>query len=331
VIPSEHFNTVTYAGSSGSQSITNVGFTPDLLWFKNRSGAYGHKLQDIVRGVTKTLSANDIGAEETHTAVASFDSGGFSLTGSDNSYNNSSHTYVAWNWKANGTGVSNTSGSITSTVSANVDAGFSIVSYTGTGANATIGHGLSVAPEMTFFFERTTTSNKYVWHKILLAGGEIYLNTTGPGYPAYSSNLTPTLPTNSIYYLGPGNDQNQSGSDFISYHFHSVDGYSKVGSYTGNGSADGTFVYTGFDVMWLLIKKSSGAGDWVMLDSERTTDYEMYASGSNAESHNGDRSDFTSNGFKLRSTSALGNTSGATYIYLAFAKTPFKYSNAVGD
>jgi hypothetical protein len=340
VIPSEHFNTVLYAGTSANHSITGVGFQPDLVWGKVRSTSNDHWLYDAVRGTNKFLASNTNKLEfdpHPYVDLNSFDTDGFSLIkGSDSTYgwhlgNLTGENYVSWNWKVGGTGSSNTNGTINTTAtSANVDAGMSISTFTGTGSNATVGHGLSKAPEMVMVKNRGVNNDWHVYVEPLGATDVMILNLNY-AKSATANAFNSTAPTSTVFSVGSNNGTNQSSTAMVAYCFHSVDGYSKVGSYTGNGSPDGTFVYTGFDVMWLLIKKSSGAGDWVMLDSERTIDYEMYASGSNAESHNGDRSDFTSNGFKLRSTSALGNTSGATYIYLAFAKTPFKYSNAVGD
>jgi hypothetical protein len=302
------------------------------LWFKNRSGAYGHKLQDIVRGVTKTLSANDTRAEETHTSVASFDSGGFSLTGSDNSYNSSSHTYVAWNWKANGAGVSNTSGDITSTVSANADAGFSIVKYTGNGVTSlqTIGHGLSKAPEMIIKKWYNDDSAWYVYHTGLTSNYyELYLNDTNAQTAGgFFQRGMPNATTFTAY------DGGETYQNIIAYCFHSVAQYSKVFSYTGNGSTDGTFVYCDFRPAYVMIKRTDIAGDWYIWDAVRN-EYNLVTRNlvpnkSNAEfvGTSNYTLDFTSNGFKHRGSGGDVNASGGTYIGIAFAEHPFKYSTA---
>ena len=330
VVPSEHFNTVLWSGNSSTQSITGVGFAPDLPWIKCRNSAQSHRLNDTVRGVAKTLFSDGTGAEATDETdgLTSFDSDGFSL-GASGAYNQSGRTYVAWNWKANGTGVSNTNGSITSTVSANVDAGFSIVSYTGTGSAGTIGHGLSSAPEMVILKGRDFADNWYVWHEALAATEVIRLDITNA---KVSSDLfSNTEPTASVFSIKAG--YNLTGRDFITYCFHSVEGYSKVGSYTGNGSSDGTFVHCGFRPAYVMIKNTL-AGGWTIMDMARDTynDYEkvLQAQSSNAETTEANQLDSVSNGFKLRTdgTYSRFNNSGHTYIFLAIAETDFKHSNA---
>jgi len=275
--------------------------------------------------------------------VTSFDTDGFSLSGKDGT-DKSGETYVAWNWKANGSGSSNTDGTITSTVSANVDAGFSISTYTGTGSAATIGHGLSKAPEMVVVKSRDAAENWVVFHTSINSGqGYIKLNSTDAATTGSSRRLRfgndsdGVVPDSTKVYIGSGSEVNTSGNDYIAYCFHSVDGYSKVGSYVGNGNADGTFIYTGFRVGWLLVRRTDGSADWLIFDAERNTfnvvDKFLEPNTSDAEATESTSGyeidfDFTSNGFKLRGPAGGINSNGANYIYMAFAETPFKYSNA---
>lgn len=338
--PSDYFNTVLYTGNGSTQSITGVGHQPDFLWFKNRNGTQVHQLFDVVRGVAGSLRSNGTDAENIDSPndrLTSFDSDGFSL-GDDGNPNGSSNTYVAWSWKAGGTGVSNTEGSITSTVSANTDAGFSIVSYTGTGANATVGHSLNQKPEVIFFKNRDASGDFwYVYHHSVPTGSNselqaLYLNDNDAasefGTGAFMNN---TAPTTSVFSLDTNGGYNRNNEDIIAYCFHSVEGYSKCSSYVGNGSSDGPFIYTGFRPSFILYKSSSHTRNWGMNDAVRNTfnvvDEQLLpnSSGTTSESN---EVDYLSNGFKLRSTDTNSNASGYTYIYMAFAENPFKYSNA---
>jgi hypothetical protein len=340
---SEHFNTVLWSAQSpyGDISISGVNFQPDFVWVKSRPQAYNHTLFDSVRGVAKTLYSDSTSAETANSIygyLSSFDADGFtgSAGSSDNSYfNYTGNSYVAWNWKAGGTAVSNTDGTITSQVSANVDAGFSIVSYTGNGtAGATVGHGLSSAPDMIIVKPRVNTTGWVVGHSSLNSGTnpwQWYLSLEGTAAQG-TTNLVwnNTAPTSTVFSLGSGTGTNPA-STMIAYCFHSVEGFSKVGSYTGNGSADGTFVYTGFRPAWVMVKRTDAANNWIINDNKRGTynveeDW-LYANLSNAETQ-AIFADFTSNGFKLRNNASAVNASGGTYIYLAFAENPFKYANA---
>ncbi|MDP7367555.1 MAG: hypothetical protein QGH83_09900, partial [Candidatus Pacebacteria bacterium] len=246
-------------------------------------------------------------------------------------------TYVAWNWKANGSGSANTNGSITSTVSANVDAGFSIVSYTGTGSNATVGHGLSVAPEMIIIKRRNDIENWIVGHEgIVLGSGRLQLDTTVASSTGNADAYwNTTAPSATLVSLGDHDAVNGSSDTYIIYAFHSVDGYSKVGSYVGNGDTDGPFIYTGFRPRYFVIKRTDSADDWNCYDSIRSStgnpmNETIYLNGYNGEAFNdtGHDLDFLSSGVKLRTTNGQENASGGTYIYIAFAEIPFKYSNA---
>jgi len=336
VTPSEHFNTVLYTGNEATQSITGVSLQPDLVWFKQRNGTRNNTLIDSVRGGTKQLFSNSTGTEETYaTAITSFDTDGFTI-GSQYNINEDNKSMVAWNWKANGSGSSNTNGSINTTkTSANVDAGFSISTYTGTGVNGTIGHGLSKPPEMVIVKERgDDTGNWYVWHTGFAATDGIFLNLTSAKATS-DTYWNDTAPTSSVFSVGTNTDINgTTGTDtYVAYCFHSVDGYSKCSSFVGNGNVDGTFIYTGFRPAFVLVKESSNTGYWVLHDTSRSPTNvalgTLYPNGAEAEdTSTAYQIDILSNGFKQRNTSGSTNTSGATHIYIAFAETPFKYSNA---
>jgi len=331
--PSDYFNTVLYTGNSSTQSITGVNFQPDLAWIKRRSSIQYHGIYDSVRGATKVLASNATDAETTHDGLTSFDSDGYTL-GNIGRTNTSGETYVGWNWLgANGT-ASNTDGSITSTVSANTTSGFSIVSYTGTGSNATVGHGLGVAPSMVIVKLRSSTGNWQVYHQTLGNTKAIPLNTTDT--PVTDSGFwNNTSPTSSVFSLGTGyaDNTNSNGGTYIAYCFAEKQGFSKFGSYTGNGSTDGTFIYTGFKPAFVLTKASSDLKDWVLLDNKRDNfnlmNKKLFSNNSDAEYSGQNACDFLSNGFKLRdnATNAFAiNDSGRTHIYMAFADEPL-----VGD
>jgi hypothetical protein len=335
--PSDYFNTKLYTGNGSTQSITGVGFQPDWSWFKVRSEVGSHRLVDAVRGNTKYLYSNATDAEETvATNVTSFDSDGYTL--GNESINESARTYASWNWKAGGTASSNTDGSITSSVSANQDAGFNIVSYTGTGSAATVGHGLSAVPNVIIIKRLDQASNWCVYHSGL--GGadhNVFLNTTS-AIQTDTDIWNNTLPTTSVFSLGTNIDANGSSAGHIAYCFAEKQGYSKFGSYTGNGSTDGTFVYTGFKPAFVMSKYttggSAGGEGWNMFDNKRDpfniVDLRLQANSSSAESSSTNHyHDFLSNGFKLRTVDGSANNSGATYIYMAFAENPFVTSTGV--
>ena len=334
VLPHEHFNATLYTGNGSTQSVSNVGFQPDWVWLKNRSVARNHGTYDAIRGATKDLMTNNTDAETTRsTGLTAFDSDGFSL-GSHNNVNENTADFVSWNWKANGSGSSNTTGSINTTAtSANVDSGFSISTWTGTGSNATVGHGLSKAPEMIIIKNRDSSANWPIYHHKNTSAPEtdyLKLDTTA----ATADNSTfwnDTAPTSSVFTIGTDGDVNTDDDKYVAYCFHSVDGYSKVGSYTGNGNADGTFVYTGFKPM-MVISKYTGAENWNIIDTKRSPHNlmeDLLKPDSNAaEIDTQIDIDFLSNGFKPRINSGFLNGSGHTIIYIAFAETPFKYSNA---
>jgi hypothetical protein len=329
----------TYTGTGATASISNsnngVSFQPDWVWVKQRNGTAYHALFDSVRGATKVIQSNTTTAEQTFaTALTAFNSDGFT-TGSSTDTNQSGQSYIGWQWKAGTTSASNTNGSITSTVSANTTAGFSVVTYTGTGANATIGHGLGVAPSMVIVKRRTGAATDWLVYQSSMAAtpqnGYLSLNGTA-GYTAYAAAWNNTAPTSTVVSIGSDVAVNGSTSTYVAYCFAAVTGYSAFGSYTGNGSTDGPFVYLGFRPRFLLIKNSSVSVDWVIEDTSRDTynpvGAELEPNLSNAETTGNNDLDILSNGFKPRRNSTFANGSGNTIIYAAFAENPFKYANA---
>lgn len=330
---SKHMNVVTYTGNGSTQTISGLDFQPDFVWIKSRGGATWHNLYDVIRGTTKSLASNATDAEDTRASgLTAFTSSGFTL-GSDANVNGSGTSYVAWCWKANGAGSSNTAGSITSTVSANPTAGFSVVKWTGTGSVGTIGHGLGVAPKMIIGKRTDGTSNWFVYHDSLGNTKGLNLNTTDAA-GTNSGWWNNTSPTSSVFTIG--SYETNSGSPFVAYCFSEVAGYSKFGSYTGNGntSGDGTFVYLGFRPRFVMIKRTDTAGfGWYIRDTARDT-YNVGQNYLDASSSASEGSgtvaglDYLSNGFKLKNTAASDgiNASGGTYIYMAFAESPFKYA-----
>ena len=335
--PELYFQTKLYAGNGSSQSITFDGsenMQPDWVWIKSRTDTRKHNLYDVVRGTNKRLVSNATSAEDepdNNAGVNSFNSDGFTV-GSETDVNGSSRNFASWNWKAGGTASSNTSGSITSSVSANQDAGFSIVSYTGTGSNATVGHGLGAEAKCIIVKDRDNTRDWGFYHVSLGNGHYMNLNAAG-GSSATSTHWNNTTPTSSVFSIGTSNQVNVSSTDFIAYCFAEKQGYSKFGSYTGNGNADGTFVYTGFKPAFVMIKATAQNASWTILDNKRNTFNVMgkglFADDSGAEYDYTDRRDFLSNGFKIRNTSSAENYSANTYIYMAFAENPFVTSTGV--
>ena len=338
VKPTDYFNTVLYTGNNtDGNSITGVGFQPDWCWFKIRSSTGSHALVDAVRGTSKTLRTDGNDTEFTSssgTDFKSFDSDGFTV---DNvelfaSYNNNGANIVTWNWLgANGT-ASNSNGSITSTVSANTTAGFSIVSYTGNGsAGSTVGHGLGATPAWIIVKNRDQTDKWTVFHQSLPNGANSYLELDQTGAASNLSLSPPYWGTPSSTTFGGlhYDSTNASGEKYIAYCFAEIKGYSKFGSYAGNGDANGTFVYTGFKPAWLMIKSSTEAGrNWIIYDNKRETfneqEYFMRAQSNGAETRDDGYSeiDLLSNGFKLRGVSGDSNNSN-TFVFMAFAENPF--------
>jgi hypothetical protein len=323
----DYFNAILYTGNgSSSRSITGVGFQPDWVWAKARSAAYYNGLFDVLRS-GYALYSNTTDVEDT-TEQLTFGSDGFTTPNKSGDFiNTNSATYVAWNWKANGAGVTNTAGSITSTVSANTTSGFSIVTYTGTGANATVGHGLGVAPSMVIVKNRTYGGAWRVYHQSIGNTKNLRLNLTNA--EATDSGIwNNTSPTTTVFSVGTDADVNRSTDGMVAYCFAAISGFSAFGSYTGNGSADGPFVYLGFRPRWVLIKQTNTSSfNWCLVDTSRNTYNEsnnlLFPNISDAETTTG-FIDVLSNGFKARNASGYVNGSGSTYIYACFAENPFK-------
>jgi hypothetical protein len=331
---SQYMNIVTYTGNGGYQFI-NPGFTPDLIWIKSRSGGSSHIVGDRIRGIRTYLSTNGTTGAITNSGVLpTIGTFGFA-TGNSFLTNESGESYVAWVWSADGTsGSSNTNGTITSTVSANPTSGFSIATFTGNGLTAqTIGHGLSQPTEL-YIWKRLDAAENWGVETYGIDGTADFLTLNTTSAKADSGTAGEYLSTSTTQYISfTGAGLNANGGNYIVYSFHSVEGYSKIGSYTGNGSADGPFVYTGFDVKFLLYKNADAVNSWVLYDNVRDPNgnpqsYYLIPNSSGVEGTTPDAIDFLSNGFKIRYANASVNTSGQTHIYMAFAENPFKHSLA---
>jgi hypothetical protein len=320
------FDVKLYTGNGSARSLT-TGFSPDLVWVKARNDAYGHRLLDTVRGATKPLVSSSTSAEITESdGLTAFNSDGFSL-GTDIVYNQSSYSYVAWCWDAGSSTVTNTQGSISSQVRANASAGFSIVTWTNPStANQTIGHGLGVAPAMIIRKYRSNADGWAVYHSSLGQANALVLNSTGAALA--DANFWPGTINSTVFSTG-NLGYFPDGWTAVAYCFAPVAGYSSFGSYTGNGSADGPFVYTGFRPRWIMIKRTDSTSSWAILDATRlgynVRNDSLYANLADAEANFG-LIDILSNGFKLRATFASEN--GGTHIYAAFAEHPFQYARA---
>jgi len=334
-----NFDIVTRAGTGASVAISSYRFAPDFVWIKSRTNAYYHKLLDKARGANKVLSSNATDAESTETqGLMSFDTNGYTLgTSSDSTVNNagSGQTYVDWAWKGGGTAVTNNSGTITSTVSANTTAGFSIVTYTGTGANATVGHGLGVAPSMIIVKNRSSVVSWPVYHANLTSAAyALYLNKTD-AQGSFPTLWNSTAPTSTVFSLGTGGSESNGSGNFVAYCFSAVAGFSAFGKYTGNGSSDGPMIYTGFRPRYILIKSTVETSNWLEWDSSRMT-YNVMSTYLQPSSSSAEQTDATysidalSNGFKLRGTGQYGgiNNNGNSYVYACFAENPFNLSRA---
>ena len=337
--PEDYFNTVLYSGNSTNNTPITVGFQPSMTWIKTRNVVRDHRLMDAVRGATAGIYPNLTNAEGASPLI-SFDADGFTLNNTNN-YNNTGETYVGWNWKAGGSGVSNTDGSITSTVSVGATSQqnwFSVATYTGTGANATVGHGLGVAPDMVIITGRNITygggigGDWIVWHNSFSATERIYLNYTN-AKESSAATWNSTFPSSSVVSLGNNLHVNyNSTSTYVMYSFANAEGLCKVGSYVGNGSADGVFVHTGHRPSFLLIKETGNANSWELFDTTRDPDnvasQRLFPNTSAAEATTNPSLDILSNGFKARAGNTGINRSGGSYIFLSISEQPFKYANA---
>ena len=333
--PSDYFATKLYAGNDSGQSIT-MDFAPNWVWIKDRGGADPHGAYDSVRGALKQLRVNLTNEERTLAgSLTAFNSDGFTV-GNDDGTNDNAHNFVSWNWRA-GTSFTNDAsstgiGTIDSAGSFNNDAGFSIVTYTGTASNATIKHGLNSVPKMIIYKMSNGTKNWLVYH---VANGNThaqFLNTTS-AKDAASTYFQDTTPTSSVFSIGTDTHVNDT-QNYVAYCFAEKKGYSKFGSYTGNGNADGTFVYTGFKPAFVIAKNSGASEGWSLFDNKRSTsganiiDDFLVPSSSEAEiSQN--VCDFVSNGFKFRHVDGKYHNSGGSYIFMAFAENPFVTSGGV--
>ena len=327
----KYFDAVTYSGSSSSQTVVNSGaFQPDLVWAKSRSNAYNNILVDSLRGGNLLLISNSTAADTSSSGLATFVSNGITWIGGATGVNDTGVTYVDWMWKANGSGSTNTAGSITSTVSANTTSGFSVVTYTGTGANATVGHGLGATPSMVIVKRRNSAEDWQVRHISIAAVNSIELNLTG-GASSSPTTWNSTNPTSTVFSIGTDTQVNASGGTYVAYCFAPIAGYSSMGSYVGNGSTEGPFIFTGMRPAFVLVRRSDGSDDWYLFDNKRigynVRNEPLYPNGNYAEGSGFNYIDLLSNGFKMRNNS-YENVSGANYIYAAFAESPFKYSLA---
>ena len=339
--PTNYFNTKLFSGNgSGGHAITGVGFAPDWVWLKNRSSVTLHHLYDTIRGAEKMITSVDNRAESTQVnALTAFGSDGFTV-GSDADVNGNGNGIVSWNWKAGGSASSNSNGSITTSISANQDSGFSMVSYTGNNSNgATIGHGLGAAPNMVIIKKKSSTAQWAVGGTNIDStfNGYMFLDSTGS--IATSDNVfNDTAPSSSVVTLGTTGDSNANGETYIAYCFAQKNGFSKFGSYVGNGStSSGTFVYTGFKVAWVMTK-SIAVEAWQMTDHVRDANVSPNFARLVADINQPENTNTTwakvekfSNGFKLGGNDGVSNGSGQTYIYMAFAENPFVTSTDNGS
>ena len=335
--PSDYFNTVLYTGTGSEQTVSGVNFQPDWTWLKSRSNGQPHVVSDSVRGATKQLYTADTQAETSYSQyVKSFNSDGFVL-GTDSGINQSSQTFVSWNWKA-GTSFTNDAsstgiGSIDSAGSVSTDAGFSIVTYTGTGSAATVAHGLGVAPKM--IINRTISASKdwITYHASLGATKFLELNTTD-AVATSSDKFNNTEPTSTVFSIESSSQNNTSGGTCLAYCFAEKQGYSKFFSYEGNSNVNGSYIHLGFSAAFIMVKPIDAADNWVMFDNKRlgfnssTSPFNFYANKNFAETTDTGELDLLSNGFKIRNS---GNTvnRASTFIYMAFAENPFVTSTGV--
>ena len=341
--PSAFFQAKLWTGNGGTQSITFDGLNdmqPDFVWIKSRSASEHPVLHDSVRGANYQLYSNQTAAESNYSGrVTAFNSNGFSI-GGDNEVNQSSQTYASWSWKA-GTAFTNDAsstsvGSIDSAGSINTTAGFSVITYSGSDGTETVAHGLSAVPDWIWFKRRNATKNNLAYHSALGNTSSIYMDNTSAASTNYDY-FADTSPTSSVMTIKKDEDYdevNANGGTFVAWCFSSVQGFSKISSYKGNGNADGAFVYTGFKPAMVIIRQSDASGEgWHIFDNKRSGingDMErLLGNSSNAESDYGANIDFLSNGFKVRTTDAGANASGQIYIFMAFAEATFVTSGGV--
>ena len=334
--PTIYFNTVLYTGDGNNgRTVTGVGFQPDWVWAKERSDSSSHKLSDSVRGATKEIESNNSGAEGTNSSgLQSFDSDGFTV-GTSVAWNQSSQTMASWNWKAGGSASSNTDGDVTASVSANTTAGFSIVKFTSSSSSGamTVGHGLGATPQVVIVKDIGASGNWQTYFEGIGTANQQYLKLNDADAVANYSGLWGAGMTNSVIGIGVGVAVDANESD-IAYCFAEKKGYSKFGRYTGNGNADGAFIYLGFKPAWILLKYDA-ISNWIMFDNKRSpfnpVDDFFYANESDSEDTGSStvKCDFLSNGFKIRGTANAVNGSSNEIVFMAFAESPFVNSNGV--
>lgn len=334
-----YYNGQLYTGTGASLSVTGVGFQPDFVWIKNRTNISSHSLYDAVRGVQKQIESDNSAGETTETqGLTAFGADGFTV-GTLVQVNENTSNFNSFNWKANGAGSSNTAGTISSTVSVNNTSKFSIVTYSGNGiAGATIGHGLGVVPRMIMIKNRSAADGWRVYHGALSSPQTKYLILDTEGDEVVSSTVwNDTMPTSTLFTVGTASQVNNVSGTFVAYCFAEVKGFSKFGKYTGNGSTNGPFIYTGFRPSFVVIKRATGGtGPWLMFE-ENVNPFNLaikyYEAESGQAEATGDTAsrviDILSNGFKIRSTGSVINTSGSVYIYMAFAENPFVTSTGI--
>ena len=327
-----HFNTKLWVGNqTAGKAITGVGFQPDLVWIKDRTNANHHRATDSVRGVGKGLIPSLDWAEQTEaTGVTSFDSDGFTVS-TNSDYNANSANMVSWNWKGGGTGSSNSDGSITSTVSANTTAGFSVVKYTGAGGNSTVGHGLGVKPKI-IIIKRLDSANGWIMYNEVLGHSKYMILNTNAVEASNSTFFNATSPTSSVFTVGNDAGVNGGSNTCVAYCFAEKIGFSRFGHYKGNASSDGVFVYTGFKPSWLMIKRTNSSENWHIFDIKRNPQYptsssyggmatRLMANLNNSTDLSQGGFEFLSNGLKMTTNWAGGNGSGDTFIYMCFGQS----------
>ena len=332
--PSLHFNTLLYTGNGGTQSITGVGFTQDFTWIKSRSTSQNHYVFDTVRGAQKQLYPSITNAEDTgqSNGLNAFTSDGFNL-GTEVGVNGNGATFASWNWKGGGSASNNTDGNKTISLSVNTTAGFSVGTYTGDGQDNTIGHGLGAIPDWLMIKNRSSGSRKWqLWHNNLTGTNKYLAIDRNAAEITDSASWDNTAHSSTVWNTYGSGEANQNGENFVCYAWTSIKGYSKFGSYKGNGNADGSFVYLGFKPAWFMVKRIDAADSWGMFDNKRDPNNQVgtrfWTDEADGES-TGQAMDFLSNGFKLRAANAYWNASGGTYVYFAFAESPLVNSEGI--
>ena len=337
--PTQFFNTILYTGNDASnRGITGVNFAPDWVWIKKRNNAAGGVISDTVRGAGKVLYSSETNAEGSESAsFVSFDSDGYTISQDAGvGLNVNSHTYVGWNWKAGGSASSNSDGSITSSVSANTTAGFSIVSYTGNGTDgATVGHGLT-SPKLVLIKDRDNSTPWLMYgfpnHPTFATDGDLIKLNLSDALVSNDSTTELSIGSSTVTFVDAGSAINANSAKFIMYCFQEIKGYSKFGSYEGNGNADGTFLHLGFRASFFMCKRTNSSDDWFIFDNKRegyNVDNDELRANTTGTEGTTDRIDILSNGIKHRNSGSAQNGSGSTYIFMAFAESPFTNSSGV--